>query len=272
MRLITARIPYQSGDTFTLWPLGDLHYGSSNCAVKLLDDVIEEIRSDSRAFWIGMGDMIEAIAPDDPRWRAATVDRDAIQLEKQDAIGDHYVDVISKKLSPIADKCLAYGDGNHEEVFKHKYTHLSVRVLERLGRPECYSGWAGMTRLAFEDTNNHRTSIRVFHQHGWQAGRQDGAKVNESRRLMAYIDADIYLTGHSHSKFIIPNTRLVVNPSWTHIDTETCYVAHTGSFLRTLQQDKVGYAERAGYPPTTIGPPRFTIQVFTDHTKIEGIL
>ena len=99
----------------------------------------------------------------------------------------------------------------------------------------------------------------------------DGAKVNEVRRLMAYVDADIYLQGHSHSKFVIPQTRLSVNPSWTKITAQKVYVAHTGSFLRTLQHDAVGYAECAGYPPTTLGTVKFLLHPIDGDVKVQAV-
>ena len=273
MRIRTVRITYEPGTVYTLWPLGDVHYGSANCDTKLFDETIRAIREDEHALWLGMGDMVEAIAPNDKRWNAGGVDERVVNLASQDRIGDVYVEKLAAKLGRIAEKCIGYGDGNHEVVFgNHYYTNISVRVLEHLGIPDMYNGWACLTRLAFEDANNHRTAVKVFSHHGWQGGRQDGAKVNESRRLMAYIDADLYLTGHSHSKFIVPNTRLDVNPSWTREVARTVYVAHTGSFLRTLNQDTVGYAERAGFPPTTLGPVRFTLTPVPGACHIEGRL
>lgn len=230
-----------------------------------------EIRQNPKALWIGMGDMVESIAPNDKRWHAGGVDEKVVNLASQDRIGDVYVEKLATKLRPIADKLICYGDGNHEASFnKHYYTNLSVRVLEALERPDAYTGWACLTRLAFSE-RTHRTTIKVFSSHGWQGGRMDGAKVNEVRRLMAYVDADIYLQGHSHSKFVIPQTRLDCNPSWTKLIARKVYVAHTGSFLRTLQHDRVGYAEQFGYPPTTLGTVRFNITPKLGENIVEAI-
>jgi hypothetical protein len=272
--LRTIRLDYLPGQTWTLYPLGDVHYGSANCDTNLFDETIARIKHDSTALWLGIGDMIEAIAPNDKRWDAGGIDERVVNLASQGRIGDVYVEKLATKLEPIADKCIGYSDGNHEDAFnRHYFTNISIRVLEALGKPDLYNGWAAITRLAFEhETRKCRTALRIFSQHGWQGGRMDGAKVNESRRLMAYVDADIYLTGHSHSKFIVPNTRLSVNPTWTKVTAQTVHVAHCGSYLRTLQQDHVGYAERAGYPPTTLGGIRFTLAPHDNGVGVEGIL
>lgn len=254
-------------------PLGDVHFGSASCDVTAFDAAIASIRENPDALWLGMGDMVESIAPNDKRWHAGGVDERVVNLASQDRIGDVYVEKLADKLRPIADKLVCYGDGNHEATFdKHYYTNLSVRVLDAIGRPDAYCGWACLTRLYFEDASQHRHTVRVYSSHGWQGGRMDGAKVNEVRRLMAYVDADIYLQGHSHSKFVIPQTRLDCNQSWTKLIARKVYVAHTGSFLRTLQHDTVGYAERAGYPPTTLGTVKFTLRpVQNGQVQIEAV-
>lgn len=39
MRLNTVRLTYQTGETWTLYPLGDVHFGSANCDKDLFDAV-----------------------------------------------------------------------------------------------------------------------------------------------------------------------------------------------------------------------------------------
>ena len=272
MRLNQVQVSYKPGQTFVLYPLGDVHFGSANCDTALFDATINHIRADRRALWLGMGDMVESIAPNDKRWQAGGVDEKVVNLASQDRIGDVYVEKLADRLRPIAKKCIGYGDGNHEATFnRYYYTNLSVRVLEALGIPDRYTEWGCITRLAFESREHHYNYVRIFSHHGWQSGRQEGNKVNESRRLLAYVDADLYLTGHSHSKWIVPQTRLQVNPSFTKMVAKTVYTAHTGSFLRTLQQNHVGYAERAGFPPTTLGCIRFVLRPLDDRVEIEAV-
>ncbi len=273
MRAITHRITYVSGQSFHLYPLGDVHFGSANCATDLFDAVIREIRDDPDALWIGMGDMIEAIAPNDKRWQAGGIDEKVVNLASQDRIGDVYVEKMGDKLKPIAAKCVSYASGNHEQVFDTRYyTNLSVRIMQEAGIPsDRYADWAALVRLSFEE-GNHRNTLRVFHSHGWQAGRMDGAKVNEVSRLMSYIDADIYLQGHSHARFVIPRSRMMVNQSWTKVTEQKVYVAHTGSFLKTFEQDAAGYAERAGYPPVSLGIVKFFLHPNQNHgVRIEAM-
>lgn len=270
MRLRTVKETYRPGDVFTLYPLGDIHYGSANCDTKHLDKVINEIADDPLARWIGMGDYCEAISPKDKRWKGDGMIADVIV--NQDRIGDYYVKTLSDILAPIADKCWAFGLGNHEETFNtHYFTDLCARILDRMGISDVYSGWAGITKVRFEE-GTHRSALNVFHAHGYQAGRLDGAKVNALDYLMGYMEGcDIYLQGHSHSVLVKSKTKL--RPSRTHDDLEasTCYGAHTGSFLRTYEVNEAGYSERAQYPPTRIGTVKFVVKPSQYGMKLNAV-
>lgn len=268
MRLHTVREAYTAGDVFTLYPLGDIHLGSANCDRGLLRETIQEIEADPLARWGGMGDYCEWIAPNDPRWHGGGIDAGVVSLDAIDRLGDVYVDVLVDLFRPIIGKCWWFGEGNHEETFqKYHHTDLSRRVLSALGRPDLQAGWSAITRVEFDDGQNHRNGWRIYHAHGWQGGRQDGAKVNQARALMAYIDADIYLQGHSHSRFIVAQSRLSTDPGFTRLVAQDVYVGHTGSFLRTMQQDATGYAERRGYPPTSLGPIKLRFRPGRDGRK-----
>ena len=274
MRLLTARERYKSGQTFRLIPLGDVHLGNANCDTKALWKTVLDIKQDKQARWIGMGDMVESIAPNDKRWSAGGIDVKIVNLASQDRIGDVYVEKVADILNHIADKCWAYGDGNHEDKFNAAYyTNLGVRILDQIGRPECYVGWSGITRVVFEHASGTmRTALYVYHSHGYQAGRKDGAKVNGLDDLMGYIDGcHIYLQGHSHSRLVKTKTKLGWNPSFTRERAQTCFGAHTGSFLRTYQEGHSAYGERAGYPPVPIGPLEFLITPGRDGVAIKAI-
>lgn len=272
MRLKTIKEAYAPGQRFTLYPLGDCHLGSANSDRKKLARLVERIAADPTARWLGMGDIVEAIAPDDKRWAPDDLDED-VTLLRQKHIADYYVYKIAELFAPIIDKCWGVNDGNHEERFGARYyTGLNQRVLDKLGRPELYGEWSSITRVVFEDANNHRTALKVYQQHGWQAGRKKGAKVNNLDDLMGYIeDCHIYLVAHSHERLITTKTKLGTNPTFTNLRAYDAYGAHTGSFLRTYQLGKVGYAERRSYPPTSLGPVWFHIDPTRDGVEVEGV-
>jgi hypothetical protein len=264
--------------------------GSANCDYGDLAKTIRRIADDPQARWLGMGDMVESIAPDDPRWNPAdvTLDLDGLtRAEREEEkyhwlrrTGDWYVAKLAQTIAPIIDKCWGMNDGNHEDKFGAKYhTNLTLRVLEKLGKTDAlgrdshlYGEWASITRVVFEDDNQHRRQLRVFQQHGWQAGRKDGAAINGLDDLMGWCEAcHIYLVAHSHKRLMKTFTKLDTNPKFTALKAYDAFGAHTGSFLKTYQQDKVGYGERKGYRPNSFGPIEFRITPTKEGLKVRGI-
>lgn len=272
MRLNTVRESCSLGQRFVLYPLGDIHLGSANCDKKRLARTIESIKSNPNARWLGMGDIVESIAPDDKRWAPDDVDAD-MTLLRQKEIADYYKDKIAELFAPIIDKCWGVCDGNHEDRFNSRYfTNLHKRVLQKLGREDLYGEWSCVTRVVFEDASNHRSALRVYQQHGWQAGRKKGAKVNNLDDLMGYIEGcHIYLVAHSHERIITTKTKLGTNPSFTDLKAYDAYGAHTGSYLRTYQLGKVGYAEKKSFPPTSLGGVWFNVTPTAKGVEIEGV-
>ena len=274
MRLHTVRESCELGQTFVLYPLGDIHLGSANCDKTALFKTVDEIRSNPSARWIGMGDYVEWITPKDKRWAAGGIDESIINMANLDRIGDAYVEKIATILRPIMDKCWGMGKGNHEGTFEREHhTNLTQRILQECAMPgDLYTGWAAITRVVFEDRNKHRSSIRVFHSHGWQAGRLSGAKVNQLDHLMGWIDGcRIYLQGHSHDCVVKKKTKLDTNASFTKLSAYDSYGAHTGSYLRTYQQGTSAYGEEHGYPPVPIGPPLFNLTPTETGVKVQSI-
>ncbi len=261
MRLNTVRLKYKAGQTWTLYPLGDVHAGSRSCDLNLFRHYVKIVRDDPCAIWGGMGDYCEWITKDDPRWDAGEIDEKIVNLASIDRIGDVYVEKIGEMFKPIADKCLWFGFGNHEAQFMRRHaTNLAERIMKEAGIPkDRYSGWMGKTRILFEDKSGHRNAVVVYHAHGWQSGRKEGAKLNNMRELPAFTRADIYLHGHSHSRFADAIDWLDENQSFSKPISKRAYVGHTGGFLKTYELNQSGYGEQKCYMPTSLGPPRFLI-------------
>jgi hypothetical protein len=259
--LNTVRVNFDPGQTWTLWPLGDVHAGCRSCDLDLFQRTVRSIAADPTALWGGMGDYCEWISRDDPRWDSGEIDERVVNLASIDRIGDVYVDLMGDLLAPIAGQCLWFGFGNHEHQFMRRHhSHLPRRIMAAAGIPEDrYSGWMGKTRIVFEDGNNHRNAVVVYHAHGWQAGRKEGAKLNNMRELPGFTRADIYIHGHSHSRFADALDWLDENQAFTKPVSKRAYVSHSGSFVKSYEVGTASYAEQKCYFPTSLGPPRFLI-------------
>jgi hypothetical protein len=99
----------------------------------------------------------------------------------------------------------------------------------------------------------------------------DGAKLNNMKQALAWFHCDLMLRGHSHSFFASPAEWLEPNTTHTKLLAKRGYVAHTGSYLRTYEQDQDSYAEDGDYPPTTIGCPKFLLTPTREGCKIQAV-
>lgn len=265
----TVHEKYRGGDVFNLYPLGDIHRGSINCDTKLLKDTIRRIELDPQARWCGMGDYMDLIPRDDRRWSSEEIDPDFLDIKNVDELADRHVEDLTGLLRPITDKCWFMLSGNHEHKFSTKYhSNILKRVVHRLGKPALLSDWSIMLRVIFSNHGRRRT-WNIFAEHGWQAGRSEGAKVNQARQVMSYITADLYLVGHSHSSFCHPFTRYEVDSHYKRLIEKKVWFAHTGSFLHSRSTATSTYAERGGYPPTPLGPIRIQYAPKKDGYQVE---
>ena len=77
-----------------------------------------------------------------------------------------------------------------------------------------------------------------------------GAAVNRLEKQERIIDADIYVSGHTHTQVCFPKNIFVPNDQGGYSRRKRLFVC-SGSFL--AYED---YAATAGFPPAHIGAPR----------------
>jgi len=181
-----------------------------------------------------------------------------------------------KLVKPIKDKCLGLVEGNHEfSIYKyHNRDHMAelCRELDAKNLTDCAFLRLRFLRPSSEDDRKvHSNSVVVFICHGHGEGRTAGAEPNRLARLAADKDADIVLTGHSHTYHILPPIVMLGAPSAGALPENPTvhekYVANWGSFLYTYQTGPSTYASRSNYPVR----PMYTVEtVIEPHKTRQG--
>jgi hypothetical protein len=250
-------------EPYRLTTINDSHVGSANCAKDLLKKKVQEIADDDYMLWVGLGDYAEFIVPSDPRFDPSNMDADIISLNNLGNLRAVYTDYLTELLWPIRHKCIAFGEGNHEEKYSsHNDGKMAWDIAKNLEIHDHFTGWAGFTNIVFKDGNRHSDSFMVFHSHGYAGGRKGGSLVNALDDLMGFMEADIYLQGHSHQ--YISKDKISI-----YMDGDKIYQRHKvgwncGSFLKTYEMGTVGYSERKQYPPNVLWTPTVTISPARD--------
>lgn len=260
MEVIEKRIEYRSRkDVFHIVPLGDIHAGSLHCAENDIKRKVEEIRQSRNTFWIGMGDYMDSILKNDKRFDIGGL----APWVKKDNILECQKEWTVDLFKPIANKCLAFLTGNHEETIHKNNQEDAIRnVIKHLKVP--YGGYHCFIALSFERRTGEQntrgnTSLYIIHAwHGSGAAQTEGARVMRLMRLVNDFEADIYLMGHLHCISTYTPDRLIVRNG--RIKSTNLIAATTGSWLKTYTQPKnedlnPSYGEEKGYKPSRIGCP-----------------
>ena len=260
---------------FRIWNLSDLHLLSKNCAESELDRDIAEIRDDPHAFWQGGGDYAEYISPRDKRFRAENCDERI--LPHLGNLGRFTTEYVRDKLAPIKHKCLGLLFGNHEDKYQQtmEQDDLHSWLCTELEVPNL--GYCAMYDISFvfdkradppflsHDVRHSRgktTTLwtrRVFTHHGRGAAQTPGGKLNYLIRAFNAFNADIYFLGHVHDQVGRRQPSIGANSDCTKATSTDKLGVVSGSYLKTYEQDTIGYGEVAMYSPTVLGASIVTV-------------
>ena len=269
MEIINADVP----DSFDLYDLSDLHVGSPLCSIGALQEVIDEVAANPKARLICKGDAIECILPNDKRYSHTGI-MDEYKTPQAQA------EKVIELFSPIKNKILAWGIGNHELKIINT-ADLGRYMAKELNVP--YGAYN--FKIIYTSKKDKSYMFRTYHTHGW-GGSQSNAKDDIQRdanmraslkhKLAKSGHADcIYMSrGHDHQLTVVEPTiqnRLYLTDDGTqihqhyrqHTDQSASFIppdarwyATTGSFRKMYSPSgsfATDYAEMAGYSPSEIG-------------------
>jgi hypothetical protein len=171
---------------FTLYPLGDFHVGSPQCNESFIKKVIEEIRDNPQARWVGMGDLMEN-----------AIIGSKSDVYKQILPPKEQLEYIVELLSPIKDKGLFLIAGNHEQRTMRVVGLMPEQYVSiQLGIP--YMGYSCLAVFQLVEAERPNTFMCYFH-HNYGGGYSKGGKVNRSIQLRSIVPtADATFSGHFH--------------------------------------------------------------------------
>lgn len=255
----TVEVNYKYGDKFKLLPLSDIHYDgrgrNSLCDVaKLRRDLKEQV--DDKTMIVGIGDWFGGIIPSDvKRYRK---EHDAAKGED---ILDEQIEGMAEEFRPYKEQIYAIGDGNHEDTILAKCnTNLTKRLVNTLNtdikKPILYLGMSWLLQVRFQENKSRTRTMVIRGHHGWGGGsRTEGADITKFAHDVKFWQADLFLYGHVHKLKIndIEEGRVVGNNDWK---TYRKRMVVCGTYQRTYSKtESTTYAEKKGYPPTTIKHP-----------------
>ena len=180
-------------DIIKIKPIMDLHKGSKGCDLRAFKQFIKDF--DDSTYFYTNGDLWDAIYFRDKRFKASGHEN----TDKDDAI-DVEIDEMVELLSPIKDRLICIGHGNHEEqVLKTCGTNMSKRLAKALGVE--YLGYSFWFRLYLNQAGARIRNVDIFSTHGFGGGtRTEGGSITKYSKFADRFLCDIMVVGHDHRK------------------------------------------------------------------------
>ena len=245
---------------YNLFLFGDDHEGvtlrDQELWGKLIDMMHQKIEGCKANFGVDHGDIVEAIAIDDPRFDGLTTEGKVLN-QIQQAI---------KNREAIKNKLIGICEGNHP-LKLWRFGRITEHICNELKVP--YLSWSAV----LDYTYKKQTVFRHYCAHGFKAINSSMPDLHDRRlamerslrRQLQYKAHNCYLMsiGHSH-RLIISEPQFLYDPETGHriestnfsekyVPPKDRWFVNTGSFYKSMGNGISGYAEIKGYDPMRTG-------------------
>lgn len=215
-------------------PIGDVHLGHRKANLHLLNNILQYIDQTPNCYTILIGDLAET----------ATKTSVGTGMFDEDFHISGQMTYIKEMLKPLADKNKIIGAvmGNHEYRLQQMIGMNPIGMIcEALNIP--YSDYQGFAELYVG-----RFAYQVAFHHGAGGGTTEASKINSGAKQMAVVEADLYVSGHTHARGDIEQPILYFENGM--IKKKTRHIVTVGSFLEYFDN----YPQMKMLPVSNIGP------------------
>lgn len=250
-----------------LMPVGDVHAFSDGWPEKRFREHIQW-GVDRGAYFLGMGEYLDFTSASQ---RVLLDDLREHQHAHLDRMIRGDVARLADMIAPSKGQWLGLLEGHHYHQFVDGTTSDQY-LCQLLGT--AFLGTSALLSLQMLENGEDRRSaeVLVFAHHGAARGgaRKQGGKLNRLEDLLTWVEADIYLMGHDHSKVNAPMDRLYRTRSG-HLYHRTKIMARTGGFMVGWEgkrpqpltvragESRGSYVEQGALGPSSLGGPVFSI-------------
>lgn len=218
------------------YPLGDVHVGAQAHDRKKWREWVKWLADNDNTSMIGTGDFLNCALKDS---KSEAYDESGTLGELKRSLRDD--------LEPLAGRVDVLIPGNHEERVYRAIGDCPVRdVADFIGAP-----YAKAAALLVYTVGDVQYKVHLVHGFG---GGTIGACVNQLQRRSQAIQADVYVSGHTHKQVTFPDEYHCYDPQTKRVARRARYYVSSGSFLRLED-----YAARRSYSPSRLGAPRITL-------------
>lgn len=236
----------KSGFSKRILLASDVHFDSPHCDRKLFKKHLDEAKVDNADVWI-FGDLFDAMGgKKDPRGLKSVIRKENLRDDYFNSI----VEDLAEFLQPYKEIIKFISMGNHEEsVLRHGEISLLGILNYLLGGHIAIGDYYGWLRILYENGSRGKSdgSVTIYYNHG--VGGDSAitkGSIKAARRDMM-IDADIYISGHTHQGLSLPTGKRRLNANSNEVVDWRQHLV-----LKTYENDS-GFMKRNELNPHLLG-------------------
>ena len=217
--------------------LSDFHIGDSLCNLKLIRQVLDEVKKSNNTFIILNGDLMNN-----------SIKNSVSSIYDEELSPMQAIVKLCDLLEPVKDRILVIHPGNHEwRSYKEDGIDIIRLVARQLGIEDRFSdGWWYLYLTLGMGNKQRPIMYTITGIHGYGGGRKNGGKINNLVEMSDKVIADVYVMGHTHTPIMTRNSIFVPDYQHKSLVQKDKYYLMTNSFL-----EYGGYGEQYGFTPST---------------------
>lgn len=172
---------------------------------------------------------------------------------------DSIIDDASDYFAKYKEQLFYFGVGNHEYDIKNRAEWSPLRrfsdtlELKHGCKNFVVGDYSSYIKLKFECGDGNRQSINLFLHHGFGGNAPQTKGLLPMRRMQeTYPDADVIMTGHTHTQFLVPIKRYRLDRNGkTYYDNQ--YLLKTPTYKDEFDKGRASWGTKKGFAPAPLG-------------------
>lgn len=262
---IIIRAKKGSNTRFNLMPFGDLQAGSAVFMKSKWAEYVADVKATHNVITIGMGDYTDNFRPTIQGRLYAALGRDDSSKTIDQMHQKQIREDVYPLLKPVvaSSVCLGLLGGHHDLTYSDG-TNSTQYLCRLLGVPYLGDGEA-MLRVTLK-IDTAFLGFDLYATHGQGNGGAVGSPIAKLQRMLAHMDVDIALRGHSCDKFIFQEPQYYLNHSKPpKLMCRNRIIANCGSFSDGRSEGETTYVEKANLNPKAVGYIKIHINIKRDN-------
>lgn len=250
MRKSDFKLNYKAGDLFNYFISSDWHIGNStfdrDYFTKEMDNAVKK---DCKIF--GFGDIVDMIVPNDiVRYNVGS------DPYHSSAYVNDIVNNAVEILLPYVNHIAFLSHGNHETVYQKRHSCDPLEILVYLLNekrsdklpPIIMGDYIGFIGLYYEHSAGGNCKNQLWYFDHGKGGASEVTKGTIGiNRMMMRANADVYLSGHTHNKVVLPSESIFDIDGHGKIYDRKRTAIITGSYLKNVKKAGKHYQPDYGY-------------------------